>query len=124
MGMPRKTSTAAKQAGRPGMDRRHDLDLGERQRMIREAAYYRFIRRGYVHGHDLEDWLAAEAELFSAPPEPQATEAVEREDFAMQQHSAYSSMKDEALKRIIKKHPQRGIPQIEGIEPQEAPLKE
>jgi hypothetical protein len=34
--------------------------------MIAEAAYYRAQRRGFAPGHELEDWLQAEAEL--APP--------------------------------------------------------
>jgi hypothetical protein len=35
----------------------------ERQRMIREAAYDRYVRRNFADGHALEDWLAAEAEV-------------------------------------------------------------
>jgi hypothetical protein len=31
--------------------------------MIATRAYELFARRGFVHGHDVEDWLAAEAEL-------------------------------------------------------------
>ncbi len=34
-----------------------------RQARIREAAYARFESRGRLHGHDMDDWLAAEAEL-------------------------------------------------------------
>jgi len=30
---------------------------------IQLRAYERFLARGGVHGHDLEDWLTAEAEL-------------------------------------------------------------
>ncbi len=30
---------------------------------VAQRAYERFLARGAVHGHDLEDWLAAEAEL-------------------------------------------------------------
>ena len=30
---------------------------------ISAKAYERFAKRGYKHGHDLEDWLAAEAAL-------------------------------------------------------------
>jgi hypothetical protein len=96
----------------------------ERQRMVREAAYYRFIRRGFSHGHDLDDWLAAEAELLAGNPEQQAVEAVESEEFEVQQSSTHGAMADDAMKRAIRKHPQRDIPQIEGIEPQDAPLKE
>lgn len=35
----------------------------DREAMIREAAYYRYLNHGCSDGHDLEDWLAAEAEL-------------------------------------------------------------
>lgn len=35
----------------------------ERGRMIAEAAYFRSANRGYEPGHELEDWLAAEAEV-------------------------------------------------------------
>ena len=30
---------------------------------IAEAAYFRAERRGFAPGHELEDWLAAEAEI-------------------------------------------------------------
>lgn len=33
----------------------------EREARIREAAYARYESRGRVDGHDLDDWLAAEA---------------------------------------------------------------
>ena len=35
----------------------------ERDRMIAVAAYYRAERRGFAPGRELEDWLAAEAEI-------------------------------------------------------------
>lgn len=41
-------------------------DPVRRHAMIAEAAYYRAQRRGFAPGHELEDWLQAEAEL--APP--------------------------------------------------------
>jgi hypothetical protein len=31
--------------------------------MIAEAAYYRAERRGFAPGHELEDWLQAEAQI-------------------------------------------------------------
>ncbi|MCX7892680.1 MAG: DUF2934 domain-containing protein [Burkholderiales bacterium] len=34
-----------------------------RERMVREAAYYRAERRGFAAGHELEDWLSAEADI-------------------------------------------------------------
>lgn len=38
-------------------------DGEDRERMIREAAYLRFIARGCEDGHAVDDWLAAEAEM-------------------------------------------------------------
>ncbi|MFN7570591.1 MAG: DUF2934 domain-containing protein [Betaproteobacteria bacterium] len=34
-----------------------------RQKMIEEAAYARFVARGYAHGYSLIDWLEAENEV-------------------------------------------------------------
>jgi hypothetical protein len=36
-----------------------------RSAMTAESAYYRAERRGFTPGHELEDWLAAEAEIQS-----------------------------------------------------------
>jgi Protein of unknown function (DUF2934) len=38
-------------------------DPTRRRALIAEAAYYRAQRRGFEPGHELEDWLQAEAEL-------------------------------------------------------------
>ena len=35
----------------------------ERRQMVAEAAYYRAEKRNFEPGHELEDWLEAEAEL-------------------------------------------------------------
>lgn len=55
-------------------DARHDIDFmamakaqtaareSERSR-IAAAAYFRAMQRGFAPGHELEDWLAAEAEI-------------------------------------------------------------
>ena len=32
-------------------------------RLIAEAAYYRAEQRGFAPGHELDDWVAAEAEV-------------------------------------------------------------
>jgi hypothetical protein len=37
-----------------------DADM---QRLIAEAAYYRSERRGFQPGQEIEDWIAAEAEV-------------------------------------------------------------
>ncbi len=39
------------------------LERDVRHEMIAHAAYYRAQRRGFAPGHELEDWLAAEAEV-------------------------------------------------------------
>ena len=39
-------------------------DLASR---IAARAYERFLARGGAHGHDVEDWLAAEAEMVDVP---------------------------------------------------------
>ena len=43
------------------MDR--PVDLETKQLMIAEAAYYCAEKRGFETGHELEDWLEAEARM-------------------------------------------------------------
>ena len=38
-------------------------DTPQRRAMIAEVAYYKAERRGFEPGHELEDWLQAEAEI-------------------------------------------------------------
>ena len=49
-----------------------------RHRMISEAAYYRYAQRGYADGYDVDDWMAAEAEVdhLRLNPEPGSGPAV------------------------------------------------
>ena len=42
------------------------LELTEE--IMRARAYRFFEERGYEHGHDLEDWVRAEAEVFGKKP--------------------------------------------------------
>ncbi len=53
------------------------VSAGERALMIARAAYHRAERRGFVPGHELEDWLAAEREVnhLLGPPAPPSTES-------------------------------------------------
>ena len=39
------------------------LDPDTRRRMIAEAAYFRAEQRGFAPGGELQDWLAAEADI-------------------------------------------------------------
>lgn len=53
----------------------------ERESMVRMAAYFRAERRGFAPGYEIEDWLAAEAEVTAsaiAAPAPKARKAAAR----------------------------------------------
>lgn len=53
----------------------------EREMMVRMAAYFRAERRGFAPGYEIEDWLAAEAEVTeraSAAPVPKARKTAAR----------------------------------------------
>ena len=104
----------------PDITWRGVLSLEQREAMIRDAAYYHFAKRGYAHGHDMEDWLAAEAEIERIASASQAPPP----DAHIQQSAAHSARMDDELKRAIRQHPQNAIPQIESIEPEKAPLRE
>ena len=39
------------------------VSAAERTRLIERAAYFRAQRRGFVPGHEVEDWVAAEQEI-------------------------------------------------------------
>ena len=56
----------------PSLDK-GSLELTEEY--IRLRAYQLFEERGYEHGHDLEDWLQAEAEIIGLHAAAAATEA-------------------------------------------------
>lgn len=118
------TSKAISPEGRPESAGAWNTSPEARERMIGEAAYYHYVHRGFTPGHALDDWLAAEADFERAnmrrqPPEPDMDL-----EYGMQQGGARGFAEDEALKRMIKRHPRRDIPMIESIEPEDAPLKE
>ena len=46
-------------APKPRVQKRTQIDVKE----IARRAYELFLQRGGGHGHDIEDWLAAEQEL-------------------------------------------------------------
>ena len=54
-------------------------DVGSQElteEIIRSHAYFRWEKRGYEHGHDLEEWLEAEAEVMGKKPaQPSAAPA-------------------------------------------------
>ena len=44
---------------------RADISPEELRKLISEAAYFRAKQRGFEPGHELEDWIQAEAEVMS-----------------------------------------------------------
>ena len=65
-GKAQRTETIAPQV-QPQPQPRPDGEEG-RLRRIAEAAYYNSERRGFAPGYELEDWLAAEAQINTTPP--------------------------------------------------------
>jgi hypothetical protein len=118
--MAKQTRTPVGPGSNPDITWRDAFSLEQREAMIRDAAYYHYAKRGYAPGHELEDWLAAEAEI-----ERISSDTAELPPGAgVQQSSVHGAGKDEELKRIIKQHPQKAIPQIESVEPEKAPFRE
>lgn len=65
--LPMRSRLAAKEAawiaGHAGGPSPGSDAVDEREHLIRKWAYFRAQRRGFVPGHEVEDWLAAEREL-------------------------------------------------------------
>ncbi|MGA8147586.1 MAG: DUF2934 domain-containing protein [Gallionellaceae bacterium] len=122
--MAKMISKVTSPTGRSDSVNAWNISPEARQRMIDEAAYYRHVQRGFAPGHDLDDWLAAEADFERANLMRQPPEADTTEEFGMQHGGTLGPAEDEALKRIIRGHPRRDIPRIESMEPEDAPPKE
>ncbi len=100
-----------------------------RRHMIGEGAYYRSQQRGFAPGHEMEDWLAAEADFERTHRTPlraksDTMEKLGLDEIGAQHGGPMGPAGDDALKRIVKRHPHRDIARVESIEPGEAPLKE
>ena len=122
--MAKKTNALVTPRGRSKVPREGDISPEQRDNMLREAAYFRYVQRDLVPGHDLDDWFSAEAELFGGEARPQPAEPVETAESGGQESGVHGFWEEDALKRIVKQHPRKGIPQVESMEPQEAPPKE
>jgi len=60
----RTTKTEApKTAPSFGAHARAEVSAEEVRKLIAEAAYYRAKKRGFTPGHEVEDWVQAEAEV-------------------------------------------------------------
>jgi hypothetical protein len=117
--MPRQSRNKASKAEAPNITWHGYHTLEEREAMIREAAYFRYLEHGCCDGHDMEDWLEAEAELEHKSPSPP-----EVAPLSVQQSSVHGAAEDDKLKRAVKRKPRKAIPAVESVEPPEAPLKE
>lgn len=93
-------------------NRMHQISAEERLRMIREVAYSFYERRGFVHGHDLEDWIEAEAHVDRILSKQGNPESIEMPEGDLQQSGGRSIIRDEMMKRILKQHPQRDVPKV------------
>ncbi len=58
---PRKRGSAA--ATTPEAARPNFVDPQQRAALIGRAAYFRAMHRGFAPGHEVSDWLPAEAEV-------------------------------------------------------------
>ena len=58
----KRTKTISKTVAPKRVERGED-DAMSRNERVAARAYELFAARGYEHGHDVEDWLAAEAEI-------------------------------------------------------------
>jgi len=66
---------AVSEPDQPFEEGAHDsLDPDLRHRLISEAAFDLYTRRGFVDGNDVDDWLSAEAQVDHMLLNPQFTE--------------------------------------------------
>lgn len=59
----RTTKTEASFSAHVGAHARAEVSAEEVRKLIAEAAYYRAKKRGFTPGHEVEDWVQAEAEV-------------------------------------------------------------
>ncbi len=58
----KRITTKTQRTRAPRVARKQSVST-ELEARIAQRAYERYAGRGYQHGHDVEDWLAAEAEV-------------------------------------------------------------
>jgi hypothetical protein len=80
-GTPPARRTRKRSGSNTKSDSTTTISAADRLRMIETAAYYRAERRGFVSGHEADDWLFAETEidaLIAAAQAPANGAAVKR----------------------------------------------
>jgi hypothetical protein len=78
-----------------------------RQRMIRDAAYYRAERRGFAGGDAVRDWLEAEAEIDRMLAQERADEAAGGPG-PIEQFEAQLAALDQEMRRLMGKAREAG----------------
>lgn len=58
-----KTTRTTRMPASFGGNARVDVSAEELRKLVSEAAYYRAKQRGFKPGHEIEDWIQAEAEV-------------------------------------------------------------
>lgn len=70
---PKKAPKSAKPATSPfNGNAEAEVSAEELRKLISEAAYFRAKQRGFTPGHELEDWIQAEAEVMQRLNRPAA----------------------------------------------------
>ena len=70
---PAKAKPAVSKKPAKGLPQTRPSPGDDREERVRVAAYFRAERRGFVPGYEIEDWLAAEAEVSAVTPSPHGT---------------------------------------------------
>lgn len=124
--MANRTTARATARGGSRASMTRGMSPEQRENMIREAAYFHYLQRGSAPGGEVDDWLAAKAELFGGDEEEeiQAAQRPEMMELGMQEGGPHGAWEDDVLKRITRQHPGKGIPLVESVEPPLAPRKE
>ena len=60
---PRTTQPAPGMKSTISGNARAEVSPDELRKLVSEAAYYRAKQRGFTPGHEMEDWIQAEAEV-------------------------------------------------------------
>jgi hypothetical protein len=60
---PRRTPSQKRSKESFSANARAEVSPDEVRKLVSEAAYYRAKQRGFAPGHELEDWIQAEAEV-------------------------------------------------------------
>jgi hypothetical protein len=121
--MATKHGAAPGQPDHAGRADRSDSGPSERHRLIQEAAYSLYERGGFVHGHDMDDWLAAEAYVDGLLSQGRPRTAAPRTQQELQQSAPRSVARGAVLERISRQHPLRDPAQSEGMDALDAPRR-